>query len=94
LFHYFPSIVQYDKDFKSYQKVNEQFAEKIVDTYRQGDVIWVHDYQLMLVPKMLRDKLPDATIGFFLHIPFPSYELIRFVANKMEKANSGRSSWS
>ncbi|MDQ3550599.1 MAG: bifunctional alpha,alpha-trehalose-phosphate synthase (UDP-forming)/trehalose-phosphatase [Bacteroidota bacterium] len=86
LFHYFPSIVQYDKNsYSSYIKVNEQFAEKILNIYQKGDVIWVHDYQLMLVPKLLRDKLPEATIGFFLHIPFPSYELVRLLPTAWKK---------
>ncbi len=80
LFHYFPSIVEYKQEFLSaYKKVNALFARAVADIYRPGDVIWVHDYQLMLLPKMLRDDLPDATIGFFLHIPFPSYEMIRLL---------------
>lgn len=76
LFHYFPSLVENKKEyFEAYKSINDVFARKITSIYQPGDVIWVHDYQLMLLPQMLRDKLPDATIGFFLHIPFPSYEL-------------------
>ncbi len=44
-----------------------------------GDMIWVHDYQLMLVPALLRERLPDARIGFFLHVPFPSSEVFRIL---------------
>jgi trehalose 6-phosphate synthase/phosphatase len=44
-----------------------------------GDVVWIHDYQLMILPQLLRREQPDATIGFFLHIPFPSYELYRLL---------------
>jgi len=53
------------------------FAEETFENYSQGDMIWVHDYQLMLVPGMLRERFPDAPIGFFLHIPFPSFEVYR-----------------
>lgn len=87
LFHYFPSLVQYKKEqFDAYRSINQLFAEKICQIYQPGDVLWVHDYQLMLLPQMLRDKLPDATIGFFLHIPFPSYELFRLLPTKWKRA--------
>jgi len=80
LFHYFPSLTEYKKEyFQAYTSINQLFAEKIIEIYQPGDVIWVHDYQLMLLPQMLRDQLPDATIGFFLHIPFPSYEIFRLL---------------
>ncbi len=80
LFHYFPSLVEYKQEyFEAYKKINQQFADKIADTYQPGDVVWVHDYQLMLLPYLVREKIPDATIGFFLHIPFPSYEIFRLM---------------
>jgi trehalose 6-phosphate synthase/phosphatase len=80
LFHYFPSLTEFKKEyFDAYTTINQIFADKIIELYQPGDVIWVHDYQLMLLPQMLRDRLPDATIGFFLHIPFPSYEIIRLL---------------
>lgn len=78
LFHYFPSYVEYDDNtFRAYEEVNRIFADRINSILRPGDILWVHDYQLMLLPGMVREKHPDATIGFFLHIPFPSYELLR-----------------
>jgi trehalose 6-phosphate synthase/phosphatase len=87
LFHYFPSVADYKKDhFEAYRDINQLFAEKILETYQPGDVIWVHDYQLMLLPQMIREKLPDATIGFFLHIPFPSYEIFRLLPTKWKRA--------
>jgi trehalose 6-phosphate synthase/phosphatase len=87
LFHYFPSLVQYKKEyFEAYKKINSLFAREIVDIARPGDVIWVHDYQLMLLPNLLRERMPDATIGFFLHIPFPSYELIRMIPVEWKRA--------
>ncbi|MDB5196895.1 MAG: trehalose phosphatase [Flaviaesturariibacter sp.] len=80
LFHYFPSLTQYkDAEFKAYIQVNKLFADAIIRSYQPGDVIWVHDYQLMFVPHLLRQALPEAEIGFFLHIPFPSYELFRLL---------------
>jgi trehalose 6-phosphate synthase len=61
--------------WNSYVQVNRRFAEKAAEVAGQGAIVWVHDYQLQLVPAMLRQLRPDLTIGFFLHIPFPPYEL-------------------
>ncbi|KAF9212479.1 hypothetical protein BGZ59_006702 [Podila verticillata] len=66
-----------DGSWKHYVAVNRAFADTIVENYREGDTIWVNDYHLMLVPNMIRERLPDATIGFFLHVPFPSSEIFR-----------------
>ncbi|WP_437486197.1 bifunctional alpha,alpha-trehalose-phosphate synthase (UDP-forming)/trehalose-phosphatase [Sorangium sp. So ce1014] len=79
LFHYLTEKVHLDarRDWESYSEVNERFTEAIVARYRPGDRVWVHDYQLMLVPAMLRRRIPDARIGFFLHIPFPAAEIFR-----------------
>jgi len=80
LFHYFPSYVVYDQEFfEKYEEVNAFFAEQLLAVIKPGDVIWIHDYQLFLLPQLIRDKVPDATIGFFLHIPFPSYEIFRLL---------------
>ena len=59
----------------AYVAVNRRFAEKAAAVAEPGDIVWVHDYQLQLVPAMLRDLRPDVRIGFFLHIPFPPVEL-------------------
>lgn len=78
LYHYFPEFAHYDKElWEAYKRVNEKFCDEILQHSSPEDIIWVHDYQLLLLPKMLRDKLPNATIGFFQHIPFPSYEIFR-----------------
>ena len=61
--------------WNSYVQVNRRFAEKAAEVAAEGAIVWVHDYQLQLVPAMLRQARPDLTIGFFLHIPFPPYEL-------------------
>ncbi|HEX3702144.1 MAG TPA: bifunctional alpha,alpha-trehalose-phosphate synthase (UDP-forming)/trehalose-phosphatase [Vicinamibacterales bacterium] len=65
--------------WESYRRVNEHFADRIAEQYQPGDLIWVHDYQLLLVPGLLRQRLPDARIGFFLHIPFPAGEVFRIL---------------
>lgn len=59
----------------AYVKVNQRFAEATAQTAAHGATVWVQDYQLQLVPKLLRELRPDLTIGFFLHIPFPPVEL-------------------
>lgn len=80
LFHYFPTYTKYnDSSYEHYKTANELFAQKIIETYEPGDIIWIHDYHLMLLPGILRKSLPEATIGFFLHIPFPSFELFRLL---------------
>jgi trehalose 6-phosphate synthase/phosphatase len=80
LFHYFPSFVVYEQEyFENYERVNKQFADTLTAIIQPGDTIWIHDYQLFLLPGMIREKFPDATIGFFLHIPFPSFEIFRLL---------------
>jgi trehalose 6-phosphate synthase len=59
----------------TYVQVNRRFADRAAEVAAEGAIVWVHDYQLQLVPAMLRQRRPDLTIGFFLHIPFPPYEL-------------------
>lgn len=73
-----------DHSWIYYVKVNQAFADKIVKNWKRGDVIWVHDYHLLLVPSMIRKKLPDAKIGFFLHVAFPSSEVFRCLAVRKE----------
>ena len=80
LFHSFPSYANYDYDhWQSYRDVNRKYAEAIISIANAQDTIWIHDYQLMLVPQMVRQALPEAEIGFFQHIPFPSQELFRLL---------------
>jgi len=80
LFHYFTEFAVFrEKYWKAYKKVNELFAEAIIENAQENDSVWVHDYQLLLVPNLLRQKRPDLKIGFFLHIPFPSYEIMRIL---------------
>ncbi|MGD9904822.1 MAG: bifunctional alpha,alpha-trehalose-phosphate synthase (UDP-forming)/trehalose-phosphatase [Vicinamibacterales bacterium] len=80
LFHYLIDQVPVDAaGWDAYSQANEAFADVVAMEYRRGDTIWVHDYQLMLLPGLLRTRLPDARIGFFLHIPFPSSEVFRIL---------------
>ena len=89
IFHYqipdHPKSKAYeDHSWSFYVKVNQAFADRIIKNYKKGDKVWVHDYHLLLVPNMLRDKLPDAQIGFFMHTAFPSSEVFRVLANRKE----------
>lgn len=78
LFHYLLDRVPVDAHgWQAYQAVNARFADAIVAEYREGDRIWVHDYHLLLLPALLRARLPEARIGFFFHVPFPSSEVFR-----------------
>lgn len=78
LFHYFGQYTEHDQhQWEAFVDVNQKFADSICEEAKEGDVIWLHDYHLLLVPKMIREKLSNVTIGFFLHIPFPSYEVFR-----------------
>lgn len=67
-----------------YCRMNHLFAEKILEVYKPGDVVLVHDYSLMLLPQLLREKHSDISIAFFLHTPFPSSELIRCLARRKD----------
>lgn len=80
LFHYFPQFAEYDERcYGIYRKVNEKFAEAVLGVADESDTIWIHDYHLMLLPSLVRERLPKAEIGFFLHIPFPSSEIFRLI---------------
>ncbi|MEZ4226251.1 MAG: bifunctional alpha,alpha-trehalose-phosphate synthase (UDP-forming)/trehalose-phosphatase [Polyangiaceae bacterium] len=78
LFHGLTDKVSFDvAAFRAYQRVNDAFADKILSRVSATDSVWVHDYQLALVPELLRRKGFRGKIGFFLHIPFPSDETYR-----------------
>ena len=85
LFHYFPQYTEYSKEtWDSYVKVNRKFADAVIPHLKPGDKVWVQDYHLLLLPKMIKDEFPSVSVGFFLHIPFPSYELFRLLPWRME----------
>jgi alpha,alpha-trehalose-phosphate synthase [UDP-forming] len=83
LFHYLPARYMFhEKDWEFYIKVNQKFANQIFSFVKPDDVIWIHDYHLMLVPNMLRKIGVNNKIGFFMHIPFPSYEVFRITPKR------------
>ncbi|MFA7104222.1 MAG: trehalose-6-phosphate synthase [Dysgonamonadaceae bacterium] len=85
LCHYFYSYIQYKTEYwEAYKEVNRLFCEAVLPHIEDDDIIWVQDYQLMLLPKMIRDKKPNVNIGYFHHIPFPSYELFRVLPDREE----------
>jgi len=80
LFHYFPTLTHYEEEnWQEYRHVNQVFGEAVASALRPDDVLWIHDYHLMLLPKLVREKFPEMPIGFFLHIPFPSWEIFRML---------------
>ncbi|MCK9462938.1 MAG: bifunctional alpha,alpha-trehalose-phosphate synthase (UDP-forming)/trehalose-phosphatase [Proteobacteria bacterium] len=80
LFHYLLERLPYhSRDWDAYRHVNEKYADAVCASYARGDVVWVHDYHLMLVPALVRARIPNARIGFFLHIPFPAADVFRIV---------------
>ena len=85
LFHYFIDYSKFNDDhWDTYFQVNKKFCDVVVSNVEKNGTVWVHDYQLMLLPKMIRDLRPDLSIGFFLHIPFPSYEIFRIFPRRKE----------
>jgi trehalose 6-phosphate synthase/phosphatase len=85
IFHYLVDRVPLGPSaWESYRHVNERFAQVVIDQYQPDDMIWVHDYQLLLLPGLLRQRLPGARIGFFLHIPFPAAEVFRILPWRRE----------
>ncbi len=84
-FHYFSQYAEYDQQlWETYVQVNQKYCDAVVEQAGPEDTIWVHDYQLLLLPSMLRERLPNSTIGFFQHIPFPSYEVFRLLPWRKE----------
>ncbi|KAJ3115023.1 Trehalose-6-P synthase/phosphatase complex synthase subunit [Phlyctochytrium bullatum] len=84
LFHYHPGEITFNEDdWEAYQQANVAFADALIRQVNDGDLIWVHDYHLMLLPALLRERLgdrfPNVKIGFFLHTPFPSSEIYRIL---------------
>src|SRR5271170_1045290 len=89
LFHYHPGEIHFDETaWDAYRKANLEFAEKIADIVEDGDLIWVQDYHLMVLPRLLRKAIgntkKDVKIGFFLHTPFPSSEIYRILPVRSE----------
>jgi trehalose 6-phosphate synthase/phosphatase len=85
LFHYFPSFTEFDQEFRDqYKHVNEIFRDELLQIIRPDDIIWIHDYHLMQLPELLREEISNP-IGFFLHIPFPSFEVFRLLPDESRR---------
>ncbi len=85
VFHYMPTYARYQQNYwDSYLEVNKKFRDAVTDIAEPGDIIWIHDYQLLPLAGLIRAVLPDITVGFFQHIPFPSYELFRLIPWRVE----------
>jgi len=80
IFHYFLQYANFNSRlFDAYVEANKVFCNAVLEVASEDDTIWIHDYQLLMLPQMVRKKLPDIGIGFFQHIPFPSYEVFRMM---------------
>ena len=90
LFHYLlwqdvaTEYASADTHWAPYAAVNAAFARRVAEVYRPGDLIWIHDYHLLLVPSLLRQTLPDAAVGLFVHTPFLSSEVFRCLPRRKE----------
>jgi trehalose 6-phosphate synthase/phosphatase len=85
LFHSFSTRFDYDAElWAAYVTANRRFRDAVLEQLQPGDTVWVHDYHLMLLPRMLREVAPETRIGFFLHIPFPASELLRILPRRDE----------
>lgn len=89
LFHYHPGEITFDESaWNAYNQANRLFAKAIAKDVKDGDLVWVHDYHLLLLPAMLREEIgqtkKNVKIGFFLHTPFPSSEIYRILPVRNE----------
>ncbi|HYL39744.1 MAG TPA: trehalose-6-phosphate synthase, partial [Candidatus Binatus sp.] len=81
--HGFPTRAAIEREmWPAYRDANERFAVALAARHRPGDLVWVHDYQLMLLPELVRRQAPDARIGFFLHVPFPGADVFRILPER------------
>jgi trehalose 6-phosphate synthase/phosphatase len=72
------------KSWADYYRMNKLFADRIMEIYKPGDIINIHDFYLLLLPSLLRQRLPSVYVGFFLHVPFPSSEFYRCLSRRKE----------
>jgi trehalose 6-phosphate synthase/phosphatase len=83
LFHQFPTHFGFDgEEWAAYVTANRRFRDAVLEHLQPDDTVWIHDYHLLLLPRMIRDVAPEARIGFFLHIPFPASELFRILPRR------------
>ncbi|MBT1695450.1 bifunctional alpha,alpha-trehalose-phosphate synthase (UDP-forming)/trehalose-phosphatase [Fulvivirgaceae bacterium PWU4] len=81
LFHYFPDHVSHNfRSWQYYEEANAMFYATLQQCLRPDDVVWIHDYHLMLLPQMIRRGFPEVSVSFFLHIPFPTTDIFRHLS--------------
>lgn len=87
LFHYFPGFAKYVHEYwEQYRAVNQAFCDTLSELITPGDILWIHDYHLMLLPELVRSRFPKTPVGFFLHIPFPTFEVFRLLPRTWRSA--------
>lgn len=87
IFHSFPSFARFNNDeFERYIEVNKKFATTVLGILEDDDLLWIHDYHLMLLPYYIKQEKKDVKVGFFLHIPFPPYEIFKLIPKRMREA--------
>ena len=80
LLHSMTDRARFDgRDWESYVKINERFGEVAIRESDGSELIWIHDYHLLLAPATIRRERPDARLSFFLHTPFPPYDIFRLL---------------
>jgi len=85
VFHYMVTYANFEQTYWNfYQTVNNKFSNVVIEHLKEGDTVWVHDYQLLLLPALIRQAQAHVIIGFFQHIPFPSYEIFRLIPWRAE----------
>jgi trehalose 6-phosphate synthase/phosphatase len=72
------------QSWADYYRMNQKFANRILECYKPGDIVMIHDYHLLLLPSMLRQRIPHIYIAFFLHVPFPSSEFLRCLPRRKD----------
>ncbi|TVR67725.1 MAG: bifunctional alpha,alpha-trehalose-phosphate synthase (UDP-forming)/trehalose-phosphatase [Spirochaetaceae bacterium] len=83
LFHYFPTYTEYrNETWEAYRRINQRFFDVLSKEMEDDAIVWVHDYQLMLLPELIKERFPESQVGFFLHIPFPSFEVFRLLPSR------------
>jgi trehalose 6-phosphate synthase/phosphatase len=88
VFHYMVTYANFEQTYWDfYQNVNNKFKDVVTSQLSEGDTVWVHDYQLLLLPELIRASQSHVVIGFFQHIPFPSYEMFRLIPWREELIN-------
>ncbi len=85
VFNYFTQKARYENSYwEAYKHVNQLYADLVTKFIREDDILWIHDYHLMLLPQLIRERFPKVSIGYFQHIPFPSFEIFRLLPRRLE----------